>query len=464
MPRTAGQHRELRGPQRLVDPDRGSRRDGPGLVPGRHLGVRLHRLRAAAGARLVRPRSARRRRAGARRFVVGVLLQRPRVLQRLLRWFGRAGARSRVARSSSAAVRSPSARRCSTGRARRGGLWTTTPPAPACTSAGGMWARRHGNSTSPRARPRPALVQPGRRRRRMRARADAAPRRPSPPACPTSRSAALRHRRRTAARARACSSAAARRSAGASPPSRSASRSSPPSCSSPPGSPTTWPRQRRVLKNEPGAGHRHPVEVYVEARRVEGLAPGVYHYAPTPARPRGPRPRARSVEAAGAGSATSRGWPTAGAARLHRRVERAQWRYRSARAPRPAHRAPRPRGPARPCSAASAMGLGDVSPPRSATRTSSATSAVTGRARSSSPSTALGRPAAEWTGARLPFCRPDRRSRSSGSSPTGSPMYAVIAATARRRSPAASPPSRSARSRRRRSRPARSPTASTAGA
>ena len=40
------QHRELRGPQRLADPGRGQGHHGPGLVPGRHLGLGLHRLRA----------------------------------------------------------------------------------------------------------------------------------------------------------------------------------------------------------------------------------------------------------------------------------------------------------------------------------------------------------------------------------------------------------------------------------
>ena len=36
---------ELRGAQRLADPDPGPRRDGAGLVPGRHLGLRLDRRR-----------------------------------------------------------------------------------------------------------------------------------------------------------------------------------------------------------------------------------------------------------------------------------------------------------------------------------------------------------------------------------------------------------------------------------
>ena len=47
---------ELRGAQRLADPDSGPRRDGAGLVPGRHLGVRLDRRRAPEGDRLLRSR------------------------------------------------------------------------------------------------------------------------------------------------------------------------------------------------------------------------------------------------------------------------------------------------------------------------------------------------------------------------------------------------------------------------
>lgn len=35
-----------------------------------------------------------------------------------------------------------------------------------------------------------------------------------------------------------------------------------------------------LFKASPSGGARHPVEVYVAAREVEGLEPGVYHYAP----------------------------------------------------------------------------------------------------------------------------------------------------------------------------------------
>ena len=35
-----------------------------------------------------------------------------------------------------------------------------------------------------------------------------------------------------------------------------------------------------VFKTSPSAGAWHPVELYVHARRVDGLDPGVYHYAP----------------------------------------------------------------------------------------------------------------------------------------------------------------------------------------
>ena len=83
IPRPAGRHRELRRPQRLADPGQGPRHHGPGLVPGRHLGLRLHRLRASPkeigyferGPLASRP-------ARPRRLVVGVLLQRLHLLQR----------------------------------------------------------------------------------------------------------------------------------------------------------------------------------------------------------------------------------------------------------------------------------------------------------------------------------------------------------------------------------------------
>ena len=51
MPAAQTQVRELRGPQRLADPDPGPRRDGAGVVPGRHLGVRLDRPEAPEGDR-----------------------------------------------------------------------------------------------------------------------------------------------------------------------------------------------------------------------------------------------------------------------------------------------------------------------------------------------------------------------------------------------------------------------------
>ena len=52
------EHRELRGPQRLADPGQGQGHHGPGVVPGRDLGLRLHQLEQAEGAGLVRPRAA----------------------------------------------------------------------------------------------------------------------------------------------------------------------------------------------------------------------------------------------------------------------------------------------------------------------------------------------------------------------------------------------------------------------
>jgi len=36
-----------------------------------------------------------------------------------------------------------------------------------------------------------------------------------------------------------------------------------------------------VFKTSPAAGAWHPIELHVHARRVDGLEPGVYHYAPT---------------------------------------------------------------------------------------------------------------------------------------------------------------------------------------
>ena len=37
---------------------------------------------------------------------------------------------------------------------------------------------------------------------------------------------------------------------------------------------------RVALKTSPSGGARHPIELYVLARRIRGLAPGAYHYAP----------------------------------------------------------------------------------------------------------------------------------------------------------------------------------------
>jgi len=37
---------------------------------------------------------------------------------------------------------------------------------------------------------------------------------------------------------------------------------------------------RALLRTSPSAGARHPIEAYVIARRVTGVSPGVYHYAP----------------------------------------------------------------------------------------------------------------------------------------------------------------------------------------
>ena len=72
----ADRQRELRGPQRLADPDPGPRRHGPGLVPGRHLGLRLDRRGPPEGNRLLRPRPGGLHRDGRRRLLVDLLVQR----------------------------------------------------------------------------------------------------------------------------------------------------------------------------------------------------------------------------------------------------------------------------------------------------------------------------------------------------------------------------------------------------
>ena len=38
--------------------------------------------------------------------------------------------------------------------------------------------------------------------------------------------------------------------------------------------------EKAILRTSPSAGARNPLEAYVVARRVSGLAPGIYHYAP----------------------------------------------------------------------------------------------------------------------------------------------------------------------------------------
>lgn len=87
-----------------------------------------------------------------------------------------------------------------------------------------------------------------------------------------------------------------------------------------------------VLKTSPSPGAWHPVELYVEARRVDGLAPGVYHFAPT----RGgleDLDRAPLGEAAPSALGGQAWLADAPALILYTGVlERAQWRYRSARA------------------------------------------------------------------------------------------------------------------------------------
>ena len=73
----AGCDGNLRGPQRLADPGSGARHHGPGLVPGRTLGVRVDRPREAGRDRLLRSRAGERDRAGERWVLVHLLVQRP---------------------------------------------------------------------------------------------------------------------------------------------------------------------------------------------------------------------------------------------------------------------------------------------------------------------------------------------------------------------------------------------------
>ena len=75
-PRRPDGERELRRAQRLADPDPGPRRDGAGVVSGRHLGVRLDRRGQSDGDRLLRPRPGGLHAHGDGRLVVGVLVQR----------------------------------------------------------------------------------------------------------------------------------------------------------------------------------------------------------------------------------------------------------------------------------------------------------------------------------------------------------------------------------------------------
>ena len=67
---------ELRRPQRVARAGTRPRRDEPGLVPGRHLGVRLHRLGEPEGARVLRPRADQCRRRSSSAALVRLLVQR----------------------------------------------------------------------------------------------------------------------------------------------------------------------------------------------------------------------------------------------------------------------------------------------------------------------------------------------------------------------------------------------------
>ena len=82
MPARADRPGELRRAQRLAHPGAGARHHGPGVVPGRLVGVRFHRLGEAGRDRLLRPRSARREAADHRRVLVHLLVQRQHLRRR----------------------------------------------------------------------------------------------------------------------------------------------------------------------------------------------------------------------------------------------------------------------------------------------------------------------------------------------------------------------------------------------
>jgi hypothetical protein len=67
---------DLRGAQRLTGPGAGPRHQGPGVVSGRDLGLRLHRSGEPLRDRLLRPRADAPHRAGAGRLLVGILVRR----------------------------------------------------------------------------------------------------------------------------------------------------------------------------------------------------------------------------------------------------------------------------------------------------------------------------------------------------------------------------------------------------
>ena len=87
-----------------------------------------------------------------------------------------------------------------------------------------------------------------------------------------------------------------------------------------------------IFKTSPAAGAWHPVELYVEARRVDGLSAGVYHFAPT----RGGLEALDRCVLGEAAMAALGGQPwlvEAPALIIYSAViERAQWRYETRRA------------------------------------------------------------------------------------------------------------------------------------
>jgi SagB-type dehydrogenase family enzyme len=87
-----------------------------------------------------------------------------------------------------------------------------------------------------------------------------------------------------------------------------------------------------ALKTSPSAGALHPVEMYVQARSIDGLVPGLYHFAPT----RGGLEQldGRASDERALTALGGQPWLAAAPALILYTgvIERLQWRYRTPRA------------------------------------------------------------------------------------------------------------------------------------